>query len=114
MEKNRTSVTFFEVATLEAQPIYRDSHKNRAVDIKLVNFLPSLAEVPEDELEALNKRAIKHGFDFIDFWALDFDYVDGQPFKHHWQTYRTRKNRSLTTVSDQNLSTTNPALTPPV
>jgi adenine-specific DNA-methyltransferase len=102
MEKNRTSVTFFEVATLEAQPIYRDSHKNRAVDIKLVNFLPSLAEVPEDELEALNKRAIKHGFDFIDFWALDFDYVDGQPFKHHWQTYRTRKNRSLTTVSDQN------------
>jgi adenine-specific DNA-methyltransferase len=101
MEKNRTSVTFFEVATLEARPVYKDSHKNRAVDIKLVNFLPSLAEVPENELEALNKRAIKHGFDFIDFWAVDFDYVDGQPFKHHWQTYRTRKNRSLTSVSDQ-------------
>ena len=77
MEKNRTSVTFFEVATLEAQPIYKGSRKNRGVDIKLVSFLPSLAEVPEEELEALNKRAIKHGFDFIDFWAIDFDYEMG-------------------------------------
>ena len=41
------------------------------------------------------------GFDFIDFWAVDFDYRDGQPFKHHWQAYRTRKDRSLATVSDQ-------------
>jgi hypothetical protein len=102
MEKNRTSVTFFEVATLEAQPVYKNSPKDRAVDIKLMTFLPSLAEVPEDELEALGERAIKHGFDFIDFWAVDFDYVDGQPFKHHWQAYRTRKDRHLTTVSDQN------------
>ena len=101
MEKNRTSVTFFEIATLEAKPIYKGPGKNRAVDIKLVSFLPSLAEVPEEELEALNERAIKHGFDFIDFWAVDFDYRDGQPFKHHWQAYRTRKDRKLVTVSDQ-------------
>jgi adenine-specific DNA-methyltransferase len=101
MEKNRNRVTFFEVATLDAQPVYRNSNGKHAVDIKLVNFLPSLAEVPEDELAALQERAIKHGFDFIDFWAVDFDYKDGQPFKHHWQAYRTRKNRSLPTVSDQ-------------
>ncbi len=101
MEKNRSSVTFFEVATLEAQPVYQGSGKERGVDIKLVNFLPSLAEVPEEELEALNERAIKHGFDFIDFWAVDFDFRDGQPFKHHWQAYRTRKDRKLPTISDQ-------------
>ena len=58
-------------------------------------------ETLEKEIAALQERAIKHGFDFIDFWAVDFDFKDGQPFKHHWQAYRTRKDRSLPTVSDQ-------------
>jgi hypothetical protein len=70
------------------------------VDIKLTRFLPSLAEVPSKELEALRERTLKSGFDFIDFWAVDFDYQDGQPFEHHWQDYRTRKDRSLKTTSD--------------
>ena len=74
--------------------------KGRAVDIKLTKFMPSLAEVPSKELAALKERAVKSGFDFIDFWAVDFDYEDGQPFEHHWQDYRTRKDRSLKTVSD--------------
>src|SRR6202521_1154174 len=104
MERNRTEVTFFEVATLEAEPVYKKADIKKAVNIKLTRFLPSLAEVPEKELEALQERAIKHGFDFIDFWAIDFDYRDGQPFKHHWQAYRTRKDRSLVTVSDQNFT----------
>jgi adenine-specific DNA-methyltransferase len=101
MEKNRTQVTFFEIATLQAEPVIAKG-KERAVNIKLKTFLPSLAEIPEKELQALEERAIKHGFDFIDFWAVDFDYRDGQPFKHHWQAYRTRKDRSLPTISDQN------------
>jgi len=71
-----------------------------AVDIKLTKFLPSLAEVPSKELEALKERAVKSGFDFIDFWAVDFNWHDGKPFEHHWQDYRTRKDRSLKTVSD--------------
>lgn len=101
MEKNRKEVTFFEIATLEAEPVYKKRNGGKTVDIKLRKFLPSLAEVPEKEIEALQERAIKHGYDFIDFWAIDFDYRDGQPFKHHWQAYRTRKDRSLPTVSDQ-------------
>jgi hypothetical protein len=101
MEKNRTEVTFFEIATLEAEPVYAQKNGSTVVDIKLTNFLPSLAEVPEDELEALQERAMTSGLDFIDFWAIDFDYIDDQPFKHHWQAYRLRKDRSLPTVSDQ-------------
>jgi adenine-specific DNA-methyltransferase len=101
MEKNRTKVTFFEVATLEAEAVYKRVNTKKAVNIKLEKFLPSLAEVPEKELEALKERAIKHGLDFIDFWAIDFDYRDDQPFKHHWQAYRTRKDRSLATISSQ-------------
>ena len=98
MEKNRTSPPpFLEVAVLEAEAINR---KDGSVDIKLTKFLPSLAEVPTKELEALKERAIKSGFDFIDFWAVDFNWHDGKPFEHHWQDYRTRKDRSLKTTSD--------------
>ena len=102
MERNRIEVPpFFEVALLEAAPVYRKNGKNgKCVDIKLENFLPSLTEVPSRELEALQERAVKNGFDFIDFWAVDFDWKPGRPFNHHWQEYRTRKDRSLKTVSD--------------
>jgi DNA modification methylase len=116
MEKNRTSPPpFLEVAVLEAEVVYRKfgvppsggkagppkgGTPNQAVDIKLTKFLPSLAEVPSKELEALKERAVKSGFDFIDFWAVDFNWHDGKPFEHHWQDYRTRKDRSLKTVSD--------------
>lgn len=98
MEKNRTSPPpFLEVAVLEAEPINR---KDGSVDVKLTKFLPSLAEVPTKELEALKERAIKSGFDFIDFWAVDFNWREGKPFEHHWQDYRTRKDRTLKTTSD--------------
>jgi hypothetical protein len=41
--------------------------QKKFVDIKLNKFVPSLAEVPSKELETLKERAIKSGFDFIDF-----------------------------------------------
>jgi DNA modification methylase len=106
MEKNRKSPPpFLEMAVLEAEPVVRSmkgegGSKKWQVDVKLTKFLPSLAEVPSKELEALKERAVKSGFDFIDFWAVDFDWHAGKPFNHHWQDYRTRKDRSLKTVSD--------------
>jgi len=101
MEKNRKSPPpFLEMAVLEAQPVLRNDAGKRSVDIKLTKFLPSLTEVPNKELEALKERAVKSGFDFIDFWAVDFEWHPGKPFSHHWQDYRTRKDRSLKTVSD--------------
>jgi len=101
MEKNRKSPPpFLEIAVLEAEPVVRTSGGKKSLDVKLTKFLPSLAEVPSKELEALKERAVKSGFDFIDFWAVDFDWLPGKPFNHHWQDYRTRKDRSLKTVSD--------------
>lgn len=58
------------------------------------------AEVPSRDLEALQERALRSGFDFIDFWAVDFDHKENQPFKHYWQDYRLRKDRSLKLESD--------------
>jgi len=101
MEKNRTSPPpFLEMAVLEAEAVVRTEKKQKLVDVKLTKFLPSLAEVPSKELEALKERAVKSGMDFVDFWAIDFDWQPGKPFNHHWQDYRTRKDRSLKTVSD--------------
>ena len=103
MEKNRTSPPpFLEIAVLEAEPVIRTDRgaAPREVDVKLTRFLPTLAEVPGKELDALKERAIKSGFDFIDFWAVDFEWAPNQPFNHHWQDYRTRKDRSLKTVSE--------------
>jgi adenine-specific DNA-methyltransferase len=117
MEKNRKAPPpFLEVAVLAAEAVYRKattevvttnkarsedfSPQTRTVDIKLTQFLPSLAEVPTKELEAIKERAIRSGFDFIDFWAIDFNWQPGKPFTHDWQDYRTRKDRSLKTISD--------------
>jgi len=100
MERNRTSPPpWLEVAVLEAEPVVKQSSSGTTVDVKLTNFMPSLAEVPTKELEAIKERAVKSGFDFIDFWAVDFDWDPSRPFNHHWQDYRTRKDRSLSTVS---------------
>jgi len=101
MERNRKNPPpFLEVAVLKAAPVYRKEGGKRTVDVKLTKFLPSLAEVPSKELATLKERAITSGFDFIDFWAVDFDWHEGKPFEHHWQDYRTRKDRSIKTVSD--------------
>jgi len=101
MEKNRKNPPpFLEMAVLEAEPVYKGKSAEKTVDIKITKFLPSLAEVPSKEIEALKERAIRSGTDFIDFWAVDFDWQPGKPFNHHWQDYRTRKDRSLKTVSD--------------
>jgi adenine-specific DNA-methyltransferase len=69
------------------------------LDIKLKKIVPSLAEIPSKELEALKERAIKIEFDFIEFWAVDFEYQGGQPFEHHWQSYCTWKDCSLPIIS---------------
>jgi len=105
MEKNRKSPPpFLEMAVLEAESMVRTVGGKKSLDVKLIKFLPSLAEVPSKELEALKERAVKSGFDFIDFWAVDFDWHPAKPFNHHWQDFRTRKDRSLKTVSDAGYS----------
>jgi adenine-specific DNA-methyltransferase len=97
MEPNRNEVQFFEAGALEAEVV---RHEDGSVDVRLAQFIPALAEAPEKELEMLRERAVRSPFDFIDFWAVDFDWDGIEPFEHHWQDYRTRKDRSLKTTSD--------------
>jgi DNA modification methylase len=96
MEPNRSECQFFEAGYLEARAV----KKGKKVDVELVRFTPALAEAPEAEMAALRERALTSPFDFIDFWAVDFEWRDGKPFEHHWQDFRTRKDRSLKTRTD--------------
>jgi len=103
MEANREEVQFFEAGILEAKAeVTSEKEKGAAatVDVELVKFTPALAEAPEKEMEALRERAVKSPFDLIDFWAVDFEHQAGKPFEHHWQDFRTRKDRALKTKSD--------------
>jgi adenine-specific DNA-methyltransferase len=100
MEPNRTEVQFFEAAALDAEAVVAIINNQKSVDVKLMLFIPSLSEVPEKELEELKARAVRSPFDFIDFWAIDFEHREDKPFEHHWQDYRTRKDRKLLTQSN--------------
>jgi adenine-specific DNA-methyltransferase len=62
-------------------------------------FCP-FSEASTKELEAIRERAFYRGFDFIDFWTIDFNWQPSKPFTHDWQDYRTREDRSLKTISD--------------
>jgi len=97
MESNRTECQFFEAGYLKASIL---KSKDGKLDIVLDNFIPSLAEAPEAELIALRERSVKSPFDFIDFWAVDFEYHQDKPFEHHWQDFRTRSERKLTSKTD--------------
>jgi len=97
MESNRTECQFFEAGYLKANVL---KGKDGKVDVALESFIPSLAEAPEKELSALRERSVKSPFDFIDFWAVDFEYSKDKPFEHHWQDFRIKKKRTLATKTD--------------
>jgi len=90
----RGKVTGFRTRERRAAKTIR---KGKKVDVQLVGFTPALAEAPEAEMVELRKRAVKSPFDFIDFWAVDFEWREKKAFEHHWQDFRTRKDRSLKT-----------------
>jgi adenine-specific DNA-methyltransferase len=97
MEPNRGAARFFAAGYLEARAV---AHGD-AIDVELLRFAPALPEAPERNMTGLHERAIAAPFDFIDFWAVDFTWHEGKPFEHHWQGFRTRKQRSLKTRTDR-------------
>lgn len=78
-------IHFFELAALSIDVRV----KQLAVTIKLNDFVIPPDDVPEDV-----QHSIKHWSQWIDYWAVDWDYED-DTFHNQWQTYRTRKNPEL-------------------
>jgi adenine-specific DNA-methyltransferase len=65
------------------------SVSDRSVTLQLTDFIIPPDDVPEDV-----RQAVKHWSQWIDYWAVDWDYK-GDAFHNEWQTFRTRKEGKL-------------------
>jgi len=87
-------IQFFELAFLETEV----KKSANGYQIKLTDFIiPNLDLVPAEV-----KKLVKKWSDYIDYWSVDWDYKD-DTFHNQWQSYRTKKDRSLELTTDPNL-----------
>jgi adenine-specific DNA-methyltransferase len=88
-------IQFFELAYLETE-VKKSAH---GYQIKLTDFvIPNLDLIPAEV-----KKLIKKWSDYIDYWSVDWDYKD-DTFHNQWQSYRTKKDRSLELITDPHTS----------
>jgi DNA modification methylase len=78
-------VKFFELGALSLDL----KQKNRAVTLKLSDFV-----IPTDDIPEEARKAIKHWSQLVDYWAVDWDFK-GDTFHNQWQAYRTRKEPKI-------------------
>ena len=78
-------IQFFELAALSLDI----KQKGHDVTLKLAYFV-----IPPDDVPEEVRKAIKHWSQWIDYWALDWDYRE-DTFHNQWQSYRTRKEPDL-------------------
>jgi len=78
-------VHFFELAALSVDV----KANKREVSLKLTDFVIPPDDVPEDV-----QRAVKHWSQWVDYWSVDWNNK-GDTFHNEWQTYRTRKDNTL-------------------
>ena len=84
-------VHFYELAYLEIET----ETKGKEARLKLKNFVIPSPELIPDEV----RRKIKKWSDYIDYWAVDFEFND-DTFHNQWQDYRTRAKRELGLTCD--------------
>jgi adenine-specific DNA-methyltransferase len=82
-------IRFFELAALSLDVRV----KKREATLKLNDFV-----IPPDDVPDEIRRAVKHWSQYVDYWAVDWDFR-GDTFHNQWQTYRTRRNPKLETVT---------------
>ncbi|MBV9690626.1 MAG: hypothetical protein JO202_13065 [Ktedonobacteraceae bacterium] len=78
-------ISFYELAALSVEV----KQVKKSVEVELCNFFVPPDDVPEDI-----KNAIKHWSQWIDYWAVDWDYRE-DTFHNQWQTYRTKKEPKI-------------------
>jgi hypothetical protein len=78
-------IKFFELAALQVEV----ETTKLVVEIGIKDFIIPPDDVPQDV-----QKAIKHWSQWVDYWAVDWDYK-GDTFHNQWQTYRTRKEPTL-------------------
>src|SRR5690606_32175418 len=85
-------VQFFDLAYLEVdvRSTGKGAQASRRIKVRLKDFvIPNTDLLPDDVRSKIRKWS-----DYIDYWAVDWDFRD-DTFVNQWQTYRTRRDRSL-------------------
>jgi DNA modification methylase len=79
-------IQFFELAYFDVSI----KTKGKTVEVELKDFvIPHTDLIPDDV-----KDKIKKWTDWIDYWAIDFDFKN-DTFNNGWTSYRTKKDRTL-------------------
>ena len=78
-------IKFFELAALSVDV----QTSGKGVVLTLKDFVIPLDDVPQDI-----QAAITHWEQWIDYWAVDWDNK-GDTFHNQWQSYRTRKDKTI-------------------
>jgi SAM-dependent methyltransferase len=78
-------IQFFELAALSVEV----TTHHREATVRLTDFMVPPDDVPQDIASKISQWDA-----WIDYWAVDWDYR-GDAFHNQWQTYRTRKDRTL-------------------
>jgi hypothetical protein len=84
-------IEFYELAYLDVTLERRGSE----AQVVLKNFIIPNEDLVPDEV----REKIKRWSDYVDFWAVDWDF-QGDTFHNQWQSYRTRKHPALQLESD--------------
>ncbi len=82
----RGDIQFFELAHLKVD--IKVNGKKVAVELK--DFVIPHTDLIPDEI----KDKIKKWTDWIDYWAIDFDFKN-DTFNNGWTSYRTKKDRTM-------------------
>ncbi len=84
-------IHFYSLAYLEAAA---RTVQSRTVQVELTDFvIADMGLIP-----AAVRDKVTRWTDFIDYWAVDFDYRE-DTFRNGWQAFRSRGRRTLDTVS---------------
>lgn len=87
----KSDIKFFELAYFKTDI----ESKGLNVKVKLEDFvIPHTDLIPPDV-----KESIKKWSDWIDYWAVDFEFQN-DTFNNGWTSYRTKKERKLRLVAD--------------
>jgi len=83
----KNEIRFFELSYFKVDI----KVQNRKIEVELIDFV-----IPHTDLISKDiKDKIKKWTDWIDYWAIDFDFRN-DTFNNGWVSYRTKKDRNLT------------------
>ena len=90
--KFEEKIDFYDLGVLDLD--VKILNKNVEVEIKQF-YIPHLELIKEEEI----REKIKNWFDFIDYWAIDWNYRD-DTFHNEWQDFKTKKKPKISLVAN--------------